>query len=489
MSVKLLRGCGILPQSAAASILQWKTLALLCCCAVPPTQAAPLQLNMSLGNAGLALTAEGRTGISAKPSDSAPKIDPPASIAARPAETLFLQKLAAIALQRSPQLRDTEAAWHAAQMDTEDVRGARWPRVDITGTSQAKTFGPGNPYGNGTTNRVGVTLTYNLFDGGKTGKQISAKEHQEISAHAKYLQIREQVVFDTTSVYLQILKYRKLVELHQQNAERLAVLANKMDEIVQVIGGRRSELTQATARLLQAKENRAAAAAKLNEYNVQLLKLIGAENMAKTTGGKMPTITPIPPATGMSVAKQSHPLLVAAEADRLALDDTATAIRKGNYWPVFEVQASKMSGVDIMGYSDPGQMYLTFRWNAFQGFSGKAQEKAVLERANAAQEKYQQAVFDIEYKLNSAWTDYQNQHERIISLRILAMNTEQVRNDYYSQWETLGKRSLLEVLTAENEHVTTMINLASSELDEQLALARLRFESGTLVAWLFDNVG
>jgi len=69
------------------------------------------------------------------------------------------------------------------------------------------------------------------------------------------------------------------------------------------------------------------------------------------------------------------------------------------------------------------------------------------------------------------------------------VNTEQVRNDYYIQWETLGKRSLLEVLTAENEHVSTMVNLASSELDEQLALARLRFESGTLAAWLFDNAG
>jgi outer membrane protein TolC len=49
----------------------------------------------------------------------------------------------------------------------------------------------------------------------------------------------------------------------------------------------------------------------------------------------------------------------------------------------------------------------------------------------------------------------------------------------------LGKRSLLEVLTAENEHLSTLVNLATSELDQQLALARLRFESGTLVSWMF----
>jgi len=92
----------------------------------------------------------------------------------------------------------------------------------------------------------------------------------------------------------------------------------------------------------------------LREFEVQLLKLIGAENMPKTAGGKMPHIAPISPTPAWRQRK-IHPLLLSAEADRLALDDTATAIRKSNYWPVFEVQASKMSGTDILGYTDPGQ--------------------------------------------------------------------------------------------------------------------------------------
>jgi len=404
-------------------------------------------------------------------------------------ETRLLQLLAEIAITRNPQLRQAEAIWHASQFDTDEVRGARWPRLDVEGTSKAKQFGPNYHYvyGNGVQERVGVTLTYTLFDGGKVGTQISSKLHQEQVEWDKYLQTREQTIFDTTKAYLEILKYRKLVDINQQNEVRLAGLVNKMDEIVQAMVGRRSELTQSLSRLLQAKENRADAEAKLHEYEVQLLKLIGAENMSKTVDGKKPNIEPITIEVALAAAKKSHPELLAATEEQLAMKYSASAIRKGNYWPVVEVQASKMSGTDIYGYTDSGLLFATIKWNAFQGFSGTAEERAALARADAAQDKYDQSLVDIEYKLNSVWRDYQNQHDRIESLRILSVNTEQVRNDYYTQWETLGKRSLLEVLTAESEHVSTMTSLVTSEFDEQLALARLRFESGTLAAWLLDD--
>ena len=186
-------------------------------------------------------------------------------------------------------------------------------------------------------------------------------------------------------------------------------------------------------------------------------------------------------------AVNSHPLLASSDAERMALNSSAEAIRAGNYWPTFDIQATKTSGVDIMGYSDPGQMYVSVKWNLFQGFSGRSQEKAVLERAGAAQERYRQTIFEIEYKLDSSWSDYSNQSARVESLKALSVSTEQVRSDYFTQWETLGRRTLLEVLTAENEHFSTLVNLANSELDQQLAMARLRFESGTLATWMFGD--
>lgn len=451
--------------------------AIVLCCIAPLLHAEvlPPSTSHTLTQSGVSLVP------TESPQPSALNPAPSALTASR-----LLKEMAGLAVQRSPLLRDAEAAWHAAQMDSKDASGGRWPRVDVTATSKAKMFGT-NPYATDPPGRVGVTLTYNLFDGGKTGKQISSKDFFAEAAHAKYLQTREQTIFDTTSVYLQILKYRRLAELHGQHVQHLSELVNKIQDIVQVMAGRRSELTQAMSRLLQAKENRAAAETKLHEFEVQMVKLIGAENLNKTRNNVIPVIALLQPETGMESAKKSHQNLLGLEAERAALDDSATAIRRGNYWPVVELQASKQSGTDVFGYADPGQMFVMMKWNVFQGFSGMSQEAAVLERANAARERYQQTVLDIEYKLNSAWTDYQNQHERVESLRILAENTAQVRDDYFTQWETLGKRSLLEVLTAENEHISTLVSAVSSEIDEQLALTKLRFEAGALASWLLEN--
>lgn len=395
----------------------------------------------------------------------------------------LLQQIVGIALLRSPGLHESEAQWHASTMDTEEARSGRWPRVELTGSSAARQFGAANPYGNGTTGRAGVVLAYTLFDGGKTRDLIQSKQFSEEAAHAKYQMAREQVLFDTTHAFFQILKYQSLIRYDQAHIARLEMLVQKMTGIVQGIPGRRSELTQTQARLLQAVDNKVAAEAKLREYRIQLAKLIGNENMPPLDDVSLPGIDLLSPQDALEQARHSHPILSATEADRQALTLSAKSVRDG-HWPALELQVTRMSGVDIMGYPDPGQTFLYFKWNAFQGFAAAAQEKALLARANAADEKHRQALLDIEYKLNSAWADYQNQTARVAGLQALVSNTERVRDDYYEQWEQLGRRTLLEVLTAENEHLNTLSSLLSSEFDRHIALARLRFESATLANWL-----
>ncbi len=409
------------------------------------------------------------------------------SVPDRGTALLPVQHLVELALINSPEIRDAEAAWQAAQMDLEEAKGVKWPRVDVSGSSAATKFGSGNPYGNGSTGRVGVTATYTLLDAGKSSHQISNKDHLAKAAEARLELARNKVAGDTVNAYLQIAKYQLLIGAYQGNHARMNELAEKLREIVAALPGRRSEMTQANARVMQAQENIMAATAKKREYQIQLIKLIGLKVKVRDIEHFDAEIPVLPLGEALNSA-ESHPALRAAEEEKIAAKEMESVSGAAQY-PQLDLQASKMSGTDVMGYSDPGQVYLALNWNAFQGFAGEAARKANAARALSAEEKYQQSLNEIEFMLNSAWADHETQSRRIASMETLKQESWQVREDYYIQWQELGRRSLLELLASETEYLNAEVGLINSKIDRSVAASKLYTEAGVMADWLVGNIG
>jgi adhesin transport system outer membrane protein len=395
------------------------------------------------------------------------------------ADMALLQQMVQVALARSPQLREAQASARAAGLDTQEAKGARWPTLEVTGASRPVTSGSSNPNGDGSTGRVGLTAVYNLYDAGRTRSNILSRDFAEQSARAKIAVARETVIYDTINAYLQMIKQQRIIDTYRAHIERLTTLVDKLEQVVKAFIGRRSEFTQANARLGQARDGMEVAIARQRENNLVLVRLLGSATLIPRAAQALPHFQARTPESVIPTALETHPSLLAALADIDSLKanvKTTVASRS----PHVDLQASKLSGKDINGNPTPAQLYLGLRWTAFQGFAGQAAEGAALERAAAAQEKYAQAKIEIEYKIQNAWADYQTNFGRQQSLRLLALATDQVRQDYYTQWNDLGKRSLLEVLTAENDHLSSVLSLANSEVDQELALVRGRYEAGDL---------
>lgn len=399
---------------------------------------------------------------------------------------LPIQRLVELAMQNSPEIRDAEAAWRASEMDLAEAKGVKWPRLDVTATSAAKQFGDGNPYGNGIARRAGLTATYTLLDGGKSSHQIASKAFLERSAKAKYSLMRNKIAADTVTAYLQIAKYQLLMGAYQGNLERMQNLSAKLKEIVAALPGRRSEATQANAKVMLAQANLADATAKIREFQIQLIKLIGAKVKIHAIS-QFEVDIPVLPLEEAIKKAEDHPVLLSVEAEVNAAKEVVK-VAKSAEWPQLDLQASKMSGNDALGYPDPGQVYVMMKWNIFQGFAGQAAEKASVARASSAEEKRQQAINEIEFKLNSAWADYLTQSARIGNMEILRLESKQVREDYYIQWKDLGRRSLLELLAAENEYLSSDVGLITSKVDRSNAIAKLYAESGCMAEWLVGEL-
>jgi outer membrane protein, adhesin transport system len=390
-----------------------------------------------------------------------------------------LRALVLVSVDRSPAVREAQSNWRAANQEVLQSRAGLWPRIELSANSGAARLESGGP--GLASASLGVTATYTVMDHGRQQRQIEARGLQAASLAQQVLVAGENNAFETVTAYLQLIKQQRLIRIYERHIAELSSLVDKLTATVRVFVGRRSELTQAQARLEQARDALLGVKAREAEYALILRRQVGV------AASGLPNALPALPQDQVNLlveeAALQHPAMRAARAESAALRTRLAEIQAGQK-PFLDLQASKQTGTDAYGFGSPAQVYLTAKWLAFDGDAGKAEVGALLERARSADDKADQLLFTIAHQIQAAHADFEAQTRRIQVLGQLIDGTDQVRRDMFDQWRELGRRSLLEVLTAESEHLNTQLNLASSEVDQVLALARMRHEAGTLAAWL-----
>lgn len=396
-----------------------------------------------------------------------------------------LRLLVRESVNRSPAIREAQANWRAAEQDALQARAGAWPKLDITANSGSARLESGGSTGPA---NLALSATYTVFDFGRLRHQVDARDQQAGALENQFRTVIDGTVYDTANAYLQWIKQTRLNKVYDQHIVELAGLIDKLAATVQVLPGRRSELTQAQTRMAQAQDALAAVQAKQREHQLSLTRLTGLTLTPALSAADLPALPEDTEGLLESVAAQDHPTLRAARAEATAARARLAEIQAGQK-PQIDLQASKQTGTDVYGAVSPAQLFVTARWTAFDGGSGRTQSQALLERARSADERAEQLALDIRFNVLAAKADFEVQTRRIGLLRQLIPGTDQVRKDYFDQWRELGRRTLLDVLTAETEHLNTRLSLVASEVDQTLALLRMRHEAAGLRVLLLDDNG
>jgi adhesin transport system outer membrane protein len=145
---------------------------------------------------------------------------------------------------------------------------------------------------------------------------------------------------------------------------------------------------------------------------------------------------------------------------------------------------SKSSQQDTYGNIQPWSTGLSVQWNAFQGGSAAAAERAAFGRAQAGEEKALAATRDLEYRLRTAAQQRDAALSRAEEYTPLIKDSDRVRKIFYEQWYHLGRRTLLDVLIAENDLYNNQIAQVNSRYDGEAADLRIRADAAILLPWL-----
>ncbi|MDR0807337.1 MAG: TolC family protein [Enterobacteriaceae bacterium] len=395
----------------------------------------------------------------------------------------FIKGIVTQALNYSPEIKNAQASSTAAKYDIDQIKGQRWPQVKVGANSPISNFGGGtrNDNSSGINDTSGsVSMSTTVFDFGKTSNSIQSAEETSNASLQTIKLTHNQIAYETINSLLELDRYQQDIQIAKAYEKRMNDLVHMLSQITETDKGRGSELVQARSKLLQAQTNVQQLESKWRDIQIKLTRLVGHD--VKLPGKLQWNDTSVTPSKVLS-ALDNHPQILRAKAEVQASLHKADAIKSSAY-PNINWIVSKSTAKDSYGDESSWYTGVNVEWDLFTGGSNTASQSAAVQRARATQMQFETSVLELKYKIRSMIQTRDSAFTRAKDYRELSAETDRVRTMFYEQWYYLGKRSLLDVLTAENDHFNNQVSAINNQYDAYSANVGIMAESAILLPWL-----
>jgi adhesin transport system outer membrane protein len=344
---------------------------------------------------------------------------------------------------------------------------------------------------NRTRTEAEITLSQLLFDGGAALSQLRGQRARSRSAAEQVASIAEAVGQRAAEVFFEVLRLQALIAIAQQN---VSVHRRTLDQVAirsQTGVGRRSDDRQAEARLALAQASLSQLSGQYDHALSTYRHLTGMAASQLLRGDSPLAALPADMQSALEQALSSHPAIRAAEQNVQAADRDREAARDSGVWPrlTLEVGASRNSDIDgIPGENSDRTAMLRLRQNLFRAGADAARVREAEARRDEALAQLARARADVEREVRQAWESLASERQRLETLRTYAEASAEVVEAYRGQF-TIGQRSLLDVLNAENESFTARSNQVSSDFAVSAGVYRLLAAMGRMLEYLGVRIG
>jgi len=409
----------------------------------------------------------------------------PASAGAQPIVTL--QDTVKKAIVSNPEV---QARWHtflSSQHEEDVARGSYFPRVDLSaGVGRERQSQPSLPTTNFTRHGAALTLNQMIYDGFATREEVARLAYAKLVRYYEVLDASESTALEAARAYLDVLRYRELSLLAQDNLAQHEQVFSQIQQRVQAGVGRRVDLEQAGGRLALAKSNALTEASNLYDVSARYQRIVGELPPGEMTA-PAPIKQSIPPTIegALKLAYQGSPAFNAAIENVRSAQAEARG-RQANFQPRVDLRAStdvayNIDGVD--GRQDDHIVELVINYNLFKGGSDRALVQQYAERLALSKELRDKACHDIRQTLAIAFNDIHNLSRQLGFLDQHQLSSEKVREAYHQQFN-IGQRTLLDLLDTENEYFQARRAYANATYDIVIAHARTLAGMGNLLSTL-----
>jgi adhesin transport system outer membrane protein len=412
-----------------------------------------------------------------------------ASVAAMAQTTSPVAQSVQKAIEGNPEVAAKFNAFRASN-DEIDVASGNWrPHLDASANGGKRTYDntssvPRDPrfYEGG----VRLELSQLLWDGLATHHEVERLGHAKLVRYFDFLDATEQFGMEAAKAYYDVVRYRKLVALAEDNYIQHKVSFNQVQSRVSAGVGRGVDLEQVVARVALAESNLVTERANLHDVTERYIRIVGSVPPADNVSAvSMVRQLPATEQDAMRLAALQSPS-VAGAIEGLRSARSAAAGRKSAFQPKVEARVRGAAGHNLDGVlyeKRDATAELALTWNLFNGGSDSARERQYANLLTQAENLRDKACVDARQTVSIAFNDVRKLNEQLGYLDRNVVSIQKARDAYRQQFD-IGQRSLLDLLNSENELYTAKRSYVLAEEDLATAIVRTYAGMGMLVSSL-----
>lgn len=400
----------------------------------------------------------------------------PVALAQSEAGPVSLREAIEVAVASNPEIIQAQMNTEAIQFEREQAQSLYFPTIDVEASVGVRRLE------NQTRRVLGIADErlypleaqirgdWTILDFGRRRGELLRQAARVDGASLRVVERSEFIALQVARQYLNILLQERIVAAATDNVLFHQQMTGSLSEGVAQGSISVADLQQAEERLQAALVLQAEAGEDLANAKIALRRLTGLD---VSQVNLPPALTPSLPASeemAIGMARTANPLVREAQADVDAANAMIGAA-KAELAPRIGVDVTGRIGEDIDGFQGEtndvqGRVYI--RWQLFDGGRRAAQVQEMTRQASEARYRLHDRVREAEEDVRNAWTAMTTQKTVVSALERQSQISDDLLLSYRSQFN-IGRRSLLDVLDAQNTRFNTQVRRETSRFSEIFA--------------------
>ena len=390
------------------------------------------------------------------------------------------------AYQSNPQLNAQRASLRAIDETVPQALSGYRPQISATAdvgiqntrtesTVTGVTGGTTTPYG------VGITGTQVLYNGLRTANRTRAAESQVFAGRETLRVIEQQVLLDTATAYMNVLRDTAILDLQRRNVEVLEEQLRQTRDRFNVGEVTRTDVAQGESRLAASRSSFLAAEANLTFSRATYRRVVGVEPGRLTPGTPVDRLSPATLSAAISAGRARNPQVTAGTYG-VDVQLLQVKIAEGALYPTLTLQGNLQQRFETTVTTRNNFSATAVAQLAIPLYQGGGEYSLIRQ----LKETLGQRRLDLETIRDQArativqsWGALQAAKAQIEAAQA-QVNASEIALNGVREEARVGQRTTLDVLNAQQELVNARVSLVTAQRDRVVASYTLLSAVGRL---------